>query len=280
MNNIFLNYDNDYKLKLKEYNRQIRRDNYKRLDKNHIRKTQLINYSKIDINNIKIPPIIFLYKDTIEAVNYISINYPGYKISILNFANGKYPGGGYINGAIAQEEDICRKLPEFYTSLLYSKFKSMHTCYPFGAATKKRYSSVLWTDNVLIKRDKNLNYITDKNKWKSIGIVSAAAPNINGNDYYDNSEINKTVNNIFITPVKFSNTNILILGAWGCGAFGNNPVKIAKLFRDAILNGMASKYTIICFAIPGIYNDRTNINSYVFYKILKKAKLINYVVNN
>ena len=259
--------------KIKDFNKEITIDNFNKRNINHVNSTKLINYCYLSVKYIKYPPIIFIYKTTLDAVDHAYQTYPNCRIAILNFANGKYPGGGYLTGAIAQEEDLCRRIPELYTSLLYSS-KKKHSCYSFGACTKSRYSSILLTPNMLIKRDKDLTFINNPEKWKSVSVISAAAPNIRSNQYYNHIKMKETVDNIFNTACYYNNDKILILGAWGCGAFGNDPTGIANLFKNAILKGMASNYIAIYFAIPGIHNDRNSYNSYMFYNVLNKAGLI------
>ena len=168
--------------------KKIAMENFKNLNMSDVHKTRLYKYDNIPIKRIKKPTITFIYKTTTEAVDNAYKYYPGYKISILNFADGETVGGGYLNGAKAQEEDLCRKIPELYTSLLHSKKE----CYPFGPSTSYGYSRVLFTRNMLIKRDKNLKYIKNHNKWRNVSVVSAAAPNIGyKNEDYDVAKINE-----------------------------------------------------------------------------------------
>ena len=254
--------------------KKIAADNYKRRNMRDVHPTILCKSFTMNIRNPKTPEITFMYCTTTKAVYNAYKYYPGCNISILNFADGEAIGGGYLKGSDAQEEDLCRKIPELYTSLLYSK----HKCYPFGPSTSHRYTNVLFTENMLIKRDEELNFIKNPKKWRKVNVVSAAAPNLKKHELYDDDKMKKLVTNIFLTPCRYKTNNILILGAWGCGAFYNNPETIANLFKNAIEEGLASKYIAIYFAIPGEHNDSStsNINAYTFHKILNDANLIDY----
>ena len=48
----------------------------------------------------------------------------------------------------------------------------------------------------------------------------------------------------------------LILGAWGCGAFGNDPASVANDFRDALLGDFAGNFETVVFAIADWSLDR------------------------
>jgi uncharacterized protein (TIGR02452 family) len=206
----------------------------------------------------------------------------------LNFANAYNPGGGYIHGALAQEEELCRASPYLYASLNDRK----NSFYPF-----EWDSQLLYTENVeFIRNDYNKLYTellpyehqyTFLNKPYKCNIITAAAPNLSDNDfsYIDTKDgyinmLNKLfkqkmedlIENVYFTP--FSNKpNVLILGALGCGAFRpqNNlnpkfehvyPEFIAECFKN-VLNRVGKIYDKVCFAIP----DKEGVNYMAFHKV-------------
>ena len=241
---------------LRSFYKQIAKDNYNYIKsiKLNIPKTYFIETIKIENISTNKPIIKFLKTTTLDAVDDIMLEDSNSKISILNFANGIYPTGGYLNGAIAQEEDLCRRMPTLASSLFMANKNGL---FPFGASSEK-YSSVFYTKNVPIIRDKNLN-IVESNKWIYVDVISAVAPNINSDQELDINKFFQTITNIFLTPKKLSDSNIIIIGAIGCGAFGNDPKIISKLFNIAIKNGLANGYEKVYFAIP------PGINYDVFY---------------
>jgi len=84
-------------------------------------------------------------------------------------------------------------------------------------------------------------------------MVAAAAPNIRfAKEISDKSLIYSTMETIFKAPfVWLPETNVLILGAWGCGAFGGDPREIAELFVKVLMTEDFGKlYKEIHFAIP------------------------------
>merc|ERR1719210_2123468 len=80
-----------------------------------------------------------------------------HRVCGLNFANGsdRHVGGGYKRGAKAQEEDLCRRIPNLFPSLLTANTKGL---YPFGPGTyvsptdPGKYSDVLFTPSLTLAR--------------------------------------------------------------------------------------------------------------------------------
>merc|ERR1712224_11080 len=125
----------------------------------------------------------------------------------MNFANGtrEHVGGGYKNGAEAQEEDLCRRIPTLYTSLNNGLRANL---YPFGPSTCKRrespnqYSDVLYTDGlVLARHNVGEGYeLLPKDQQVLCALVTAAAPNIKSGEVYDDELVYRAIQNVFITP--------------------------------------------------------------------------------
>merc|ERR1740129_1802026 len=100
------------------------------------------------------PEVSLSSKTTADALRHFAQR-PNTVVCGLNFANGSSVGGGYKNGAIAQEEDLCRRLPQLFTSLFNAKRDGY---YPFGPCTYRspsdpaRYSDVLFTQGLVLGR--------------------------------------------------------------------------------------------------------------------------------
>lgn len=199
----------------------------------------------------------------------------------LNFANGEQVGGGYKTGAQAQEEDLCRRMPNLYTSLLQAKNKKKY--YPYGPCTclsreaPERYSDVLFTLGLVLARDSERHgfELFHSNAQVLVGLVSAAAPNVKfRNEIVDRKMMYNTIKSIFIAPkLKAPNMEVLILGAWGCGAFGGDPHLVSELFVHALCDdSLAQLYKEIHFAIPTSEYTATNHN--VFRQALQKRGLL------
>ena len=164
-------------------------------------------------------------------------------IVVLNFANNKNVGGGYLRGCYAQEEDLCRVFPKLYQSL------GRTGKYPF------KPPQVICSDLMDCTRDVETYNWLPESDWKQFYIVSAAAPNVKSkNDRFHEEIVTKTFDNILLAPIKRfklknPKDNCIILGAWGCGGFGNNPEIMAELMINEI-EKYGGHYDKIVFAIP------------------------------
>merc|ERR1712183_306980 len=92
--------------------------------------------------------------------------------------------------------------------------------------------------------------------------VTAAAPNIRfGNDISDPGLMYETLKAVFIAPMMMKpDVSVLVLGAWGCGAFGGDPEQISELFARILQQDkLGNLYHEVHFAIPP---DRVNAKTF------------------
>lgn len=195
-------------------------------------------------------------------------------VCALNFANGSTCGGGYKNGATAQEEDLCRQCPTLYSTLYNATKEGL---YPFGPSTgTSKYSDVLYTAGLALARGgmEDGYPLLPEDKQVTVSMVAAAAPNIRfASELSEPELIYNTVKTIFVAPrLTEPEVNTLILGAWGCGAFGGDPKQIAELFvRALISDNFGQMYKEIHFAIPKL--SPTDVNYDVFAQVFKEFSL-------
>lgn len=189
-------------------------------------------------------------------------------IYALNFASRNNPGGGYTNGASAQEEDLCRIIPYLHPTLQLAQENEQYPLYN---------SEVLYTPNMIIKRkeiDEQYSLLPTKSNCM-VNILSASAPRVVGkciNEQILKDIFEKGIKNILLVPFTYNketwnngHQKIIILGAWGCGAYGNDPTKVAKYFYDVIFNYKFTQlYDKIIFAIPDSVGINSNSNYEVF----------------
>lgn len=196
--------------------------------------------------------LVFVGEQTDVAAYYIAQK--KYNVAILNFADPNEPGGLYKNGIETQEEELCRTIPALYPSL--SKTKA----YPFDC-----YKTIHYTPNLQLVRDAKNSY----REYESeifVNVITAAAPNLS-HQKFDKKKTYDVMEMLFFAPKLYDDNQVdaLVLGAWGCGAFGNDPHTIANLFSKLILQ-YKNYYRVICIAIP-----KNNTNNYdIFHKVINK----------
>lgn len=150
----------------------------------------------------------------------------GDDVCVLNFANAETPGGRYRVGARAQEEDLCRLLPQLYPSLLKSKH------YPIQPGT-----ALLSKDLEAVRRPGTYELCCPS--LGKVTVVTAAMPcgiaDHRPKGGWKGSAWEETVilriRAVLNAARGYSN---LVLGAFGCGAFGNPAPQVARVFREVI----------------------------------------------
>ena len=159
----------------------------------------------------------------------------GGKTLVMNFANARYPGGGFLSGANAQEESLCRE-STLYASLSSEKSREMYD-YNNLHRNPCKYNAMILSPNVCVFRDINDELLK---KPFATSVITIPALNKNGDsrnipqDTIDEVMKNR-LRSMFITAAHFEYKN-LILGAWGCGAYGNDPETVAEYFCELIFD--------------------------------------------
>ena len=221
-------------------------------------------------------------RDTITAAsdyaNSDEINTENGIIGILNFASSTTPGGGVTKGSTAQEECICR-CTTLYPALNQKKCWDHYYSINRKANTNIGSDTIIYTPDVLVLKDKNYHRIR-KDQMFYVDVITCAAPNLRekpSNLY--NAGASKTpltltdeeLYNIHVQRAKrifdvarAHDIDYLVLGAFGCGAFKNNPEIVAKAYKDVIPEYL-QYFKVIDFAII----DGKNSNNYeVFQRVL------------
>jgi uncharacterized protein (TIGR02452 family) len=163
------------------------------------------------------------------------------KTCMLNMASYRKPGGGVMNGAMAQEEELARR-----SNLMYGLDLAM---YPLGLY------DFIYTKDVTFFKDRDYNIMT----LFDCDIITMAAINLNSSDVpKDYKRVMETkISEMLHIPKKYGCKN-LVLSAFGCGVFGNDPKFVAEIYKNFLENGFASMYDNISFAI---LNDHNSVGS-------------------
>jgi uncharacterized protein (TIGR02452 family) len=159
----------------------------------------------------------------------------------LNFANGAHPGGGVLSGAIAQEEALCRSSALFET-LRGDPMYEVHQKRPLPDST----DWAIYSPQVPVFRTDDGTELP--RPWLLSFITCAApyAPDIGQRQarYLLHQRIRRV-----LEIARAYGYSALILGAWGCGAFENDPLHTAVDFRQALESDFGGAFSEVVFAI-------------------------------
>jgi uncharacterized protein (TIGR02452 family) len=189
-------------------------------------------------------------ESTFAAARRLVVQFGPDRVAALNFASAKNPGGGFLNGSQAQEESLAR------ASALYPCLLTQRAYYD----ANRHANSALYTDHMIyaprvpVFRDDDDRLIEDP--WE-VTILTAPAPNAGAvarNHPHNLDQIEPTFRRRVeqvLALCAARDQSALVLGAWGCGVFANDPAALAHIFADHLLppGHFATAFTHITFAI-------------------------------
>ena len=214
-------------------------------------------------------------KRSFEAASVYAV--AGKKVAVLNFASSTNPGGGVTHGSSAQEECLCRcstLYPCLDIDLMWKKFYMPHR----KAGNPLYNDDCLYTPGVVVfKSDISFPERMEEKEWYQVDVITCAAPNLRdipsnqmnplagdkAAEIEDDSlyELHlRRIERIF--QVAASNeAEVLILGAFGCGAFCNPPDVVAKAFK-AVQERYASYFETIEYAVFCSGHETANFDAF------------------
>ncbi|MBD0418871.1 TIGR02452 family protein [Streptomyces sp. TRM S81-3] len=174
----------------------------------------------------------------------------GGRVAVLNFASARNPGGGYLNGAQAQEEALCRA-SALYTCLLRARdFYDHHRAHRDPFYTDR----VIHSPAVPVFRDDRGRLLDEP---YTAGFLTAAAPNAGVVLRTAPERAPELPAALAVRAERVLETALahgyrhVVLGAWGCGVFRNDPAQVAGAFRALLGPGgrFASAFERVVFGI-------------------------------
>ncbi|WP_053660900.1 TIGR02452 family protein [Micromonospora sp. NRRL B-16802] len=181
------------------------------------------------------------YESTLQAAHRV-----GSDAACLVFASAKNPGGGFLGGAKAQEESVAR------ASALYPCLVAAPDFYAFHRGQRDlRYSDrVIYSPDVPVFRDDKGNLLDQP---YTTSFLTAAAPNL-GAIVRNQPEHTADVPVVLARRARrvlevaaAHGRRTVVLGAWGCGVFRNDPATVADAFAEALQ--VVDRFDHVVFAI-------------------------------
>lgn len=185
---------------------------------------------------------------SLKAILQLSEEENQEKIMCLNFASAKNPGGGFINGAEAQEESLARTSALYETQLqawdYYTVHRAMESCFYTDMMIYSPKVPVFRRDKgELLPKPVLCNFITSP--AVNAGVVRRHEPERTKEIY---GAMDVRMDKMFALSLNQGNET-LILGAWGCGVFKNDPKEIAELFSKHLHGKYKNKFKRVVFAV-------------------------------
>lgn len=159
----------------------------------------------------------------------------------LNFANGEVPGGGFLGGARAQEEVLCRS-SALYVTLVDDPMYKAHDARPLPDAS----SWAVYSPDVPVFRTDDGAALDEP--WP-LSFITCAAPYAPIIGQPESGDLLEQRIHRVLEIAKAYRYSALVLGAWGCGAFANDPKRTSADFRRALEREFLGAFSEVVFAI-------------------------------
>lgn len=211
------------------------------------------------------------------------------RVAVLDMANARHPGGGWAHGAIAQEETLCMRtdllrhlyhtgpgrpwlLAQHRVAFIQRQDLVPNSHYPLTPGSKMLIAHdvevlVPGADALVGMREPDFMdtvfadacaaaAAADKKSHPRIDVLVAAAPNMRGaRAPADPRGVLARTARMVVAAAVHTGCTHLVLGAHGCGAFGNDYDMVATAYRDAIYSMDLGNIRAICFAIYASTHD-------------------------
>jgi uncharacterized protein (TIGR02452 family) len=214
------------------------------------------------------PPVSFevVNETTLQAARRLVGEGGGKRVLALNFASARNPGGGFLGGSQAQEESLAR------ASGLYAclgRFMEMYE-------TNRAFRSCIYTDHMIYSPDVPVFRDDDDvllERPYAVSIVTAPAVNagvVRVKEPENVARIGPTMHARMEKVLSLGvihGHEVLVLGAWGCGVFANDPEEVAGLFALHLTGGgtFATAFRKVVFAVLARTADRSTIEPFARY---------------
>jgi len=186
------------------------------------------------------------------------------RVGVLNFASAKNPGGGFLNGSMAQEESLASS-SALYESLIHCQdYYSWH----------KSHANLLYSDRMIYTPDCPVFRDDDGRLLDEpylVDFMTSPAPNIGA--MREDSPLRDEVLPVLrersekvLAVMANHGCDAVVLGAWGCGVFKNDPDMVAEVFAQHLKQGgrWHNRFRKVVFSILDRSRQQENIQAFQF----------------
>ena len=168
------------------------------------------------------------------------------KIGVLNFASAKNPGGGFLNGAKAQEESLAASSTLYRTLIVHEEYYREN----------RKCNSMIYTNHaiyspdVVFFRDGSFR-LTEPVKASVLTLpaVNMGQVLLKGEDPEKAKQVMRERMKLILSIFARQNCKHLVLGAYGCGVFRNEPIDIARWWKELLEKYFYERFETVVFAV-------------------------------
>lgn len=200
---------------------------------------------------------------TLQACARLVASQQYQRIGVLNFASARNPGGGFLRGARAQEESLARSSGLYYSLRQYPQFYEFHR-----AQETTLYSDrMIYSPGCPVLRDDAGNWLAQP---YTVDFITSPAPNAGAvmrNEPHNRGRIapilTARAGKVLALAARHQ-CEALVLGAWGCGVFQNDPATVAQVFADFLRPGgvYGGRFRHVSFAVYDTSHTRDTIGAF------------------
>ena len=204
--------------------------------------------------------------------------YKDEKVCVLNFASARHAGGGVKTGASAQEECLCRCSTLYFAISEKNTVKNFHQKHDFmirnGQMNLNYNDDCIFSPEIVVFKsdDGEYKYLSEDKQYK-VDVITCAAPNLSrlykGITESELKDIHKRRARRILDIAKSEKEEVLILGAFGCGAFRNPPEIVAQAWKE-VLQDYLYDFKTIEFAVMS-KPSKPSKNYLVFRDVIEKV---------
>jgi uncharacterized protein (TIGR02452 family) len=183
---------------------------------------------------------------TVEAIRMLAAEGKT-NIGVLNFASAKNPGGGFLNGANAQEESLA------VSSALYPTLTAHEEYYRENRAHRSMMylDYGIYSPDVVFFRDGALQLVDTPVKASVLTLpaVNMGQVLLKGESVEEAKRVMRRRMRLALGIFAEQKAKHLILGAYGCGVFRNDPREIAAWWKELLEEGMGQYFDSVFHAV-------------------------------
>lgn len=183
------------------------------------------------------------------------------RVGVLNFASAKNPGGGFLNGAMAQEESLAASSGLYATQLRHEGYYRANR-----ACQSMMYTDhAIYSPDVVFFRDKRFELLEQP---VTASVLTLPAVNygqvlLKGEDPEQAKRVMQDRMRLALAIFANRGDRNLVLGAYGCGVFRNDPELVAGWWHDLLLKeGYGRFFERIVYAVLDRSKDGTCIRAF------------------